>query len=57
MRCRNLQTLDRPRHVHELSGLLRRDMRGMQSLNAVRLHWLQRRHMHRVRCSVRPREH
>lgn len=53
----NLQTLDRPRRVHELPGLLRRSMCGVYSVDAVRLHRLHRQRMHRVCVGIVTREH
>ncbi len=52
-----LQKRHRLRHMHELPDLLRRSMCGVYSVDAVRLHQLHRRRMHRVRVGIVTREH
>ena len=43
--------------VHELSGLLRRGLCAVYSVDTVRLHRLHRRSMHRLRVGISAREH
>jgi hypothetical protein len=43
--------------VHELPGLLRRDVRAVRHVHVVHLHGLHRHRVHVVCDYIRPREH